>query len=84
MSNPAEVAKTRLQLQGELVKTGYKPVYFGPLDVLNKAWKFEGLGGVQRGLGAAVAYSVSHYVNAQHVILTLLPLSECPANVYSG
>ncbi|PVG03022.1 mitochondrial carrier [Serendipita vermifera] len=56
-SNPAEVAKTRLQLQGELAKGGFKPVYAGPLDVVLKTWKNEGVQGVQRGLGAAYAYS---------------------------
>ncbi|CAG8699277.1 5667_t:CDS:2 [Acaulospora colombiana] len=58
ISNPAEVAKTRLQLQGELAKGGFKPVYAGPLDVVFKTWKNEGVQGVQRGLGAAYAYSV--------------------------
>ncbi|KAI0283413.1 mitochondrial carrier [Russula aff. rugulosa BPL654] len=33
-SNPAEVAKTRLQLQGELVKGGGKKVYRNALDIL--------------------------------------------------
>lgn len=56
-SNPAEVAKTRLQLQGELVKTGYKAIYTGPLDTIRKTWTHEGIYGVQRGLGAAYAYS---------------------------
>jgi hypothetical protein len=54
-SNPAELAKTRLQLQGELVKGGGARVYKGPLDVLSKTWRNEGLRGLQRGLGPAVS-----------------------------
>lgn len=79
VTNPAEVAKTRLQLDGELqsrsaaraipaaladkipvVPTSLKAgpngrVYSGPLDCLKKTWQFEGIRGVQRGLGAAVS-----------------------------
>lgn len=60
MSNPAEVAKTRLQLQGELMKTGnYQKMYSNTFDVLGKTFQKEGLKGIQRGLTAAYAYSVS-------------------------
>nr|VWO99183.1 Calcium dependent mitochondrial carrier protein [Ganoderma boninense] len=53
-SNPAEVAKTRLQLQGELMKGGGgERVYKNVFDVLLKAWRNEGFRGVQRGLGPA-------------------------------
>lgn len=57
-SNPAEVAKTRLQLQGELVKGGGIRVYNNTYDVLLKTAKNEGFRGVQRGLGAAYVYQV--------------------------
>jgi hypothetical protein len=53
-SNPAEVAKTRLQLQGELVKSGGARVYKNTLDVLVKTWRNEGIRGVQKGLVPAV------------------------------
>ncbi|GAA5951021.1 hypothetical protein JCM8115_005033 [Rhodotorula mucilaginosa] len=83
VSNPMEVTKTRLQLDGELQgKAHLKPVlaaaggggiaipdahaspkagpngkvYNGTFDCFRKTWKSEGLGGVQRGLGAAYAY----------------------------
>lgn len=56
VSNPAEVAKTRLQLQGELVKGGKKRVYKDALDVLAKTWRNEGMRGLQRGLGPAYIY----------------------------
>ncbi|KAI5120850.1 hypothetical protein M0805_007037 [Coniferiporia weirii] len=57
-SNPAEVAKTRLQLQGELAKGGGVKVYNGAIDVLAKTWKNEGIRGLQRGLGPAYVYQI--------------------------
>ncbi|KAF8634886.1 hypothetical protein AX15_000639 [Amanita polypyramis BW_CC] len=58
VSNPAEVAKTRLQLQGELAKkTGVK-VYNNVLDVFKKTFKNEGVRGLQRGLTTAYAYQL--------------------------
>lgn len=54
ISNPAEVAKTRLQLQGELVKGGGTKVYNNAFDVFAKTWRNEGIRGMQRGLGPAV------------------------------
>ncbi|KAJ7161277.1 mitochondrial carrier domain-containing protein [Mycena crocata] len=58
VSNPAEVAKTRLQLQGELAKAGTQKVYKNALDVLGKTYKNEGIRGMQRGLGPAYAYQI--------------------------
>jgi solute carrier family 25, member 34/35 len=55
VSNPAEVAKTRLQLQGELSKGGGEKVYKNAIDAFAKTWKNEGLRGMQRGLGPAVS-----------------------------
>ena len=57
VSNPAEVAKTRLQLQGELAKEGGTKVYKHSLDVFAKTWKNEGIRGMQRGLYPAVSGS---------------------------
>jgi hypothetical protein len=54
-TNPAEVAKTRLQLQGELAKAGEKKVYKNVFDVFAKTWRNEGIRGMQRGLGPAVS-----------------------------
>ncbi|KAI0364160.1 mitochondrial carrier [Pilatotrama ljubarskyi] len=53
-TNPAEVAKTRMQLQGELMKGGGAKVYKNVFDVLAKTMKNEGVRGMQRGLGPAV------------------------------
>jgi len=55
VSNPAEVAKTRLQLQGELAKTMTVRVYNNVFDVFRKTFKNEGIRGVQRGLAPAVS-----------------------------
>ncbi|KAI8992749.1 mitochondrial carrier [Trametes punicea] len=57
-SNPAEVAKTRMQLQGELVKTGAVKVYKNAFDALFKTWRNEGIKGTQRGLAPAYLYQV--------------------------
>lgn len=53
-SNPAEVAKTRMQLQGELAKGGGQKVYNNAFDVIAKTWRNEGVRGLQRGLSTAV------------------------------
>ncbi|KAI0739556.1 mitochondrial carrier [Daedaleopsis nitida] len=58
-SNPAEVAKTRMQLQGELMKSGGQKAYRNVIDVFVKTWKNEGIRGVQRGLGPAYFYQVA-------------------------
>jgi len=62
VSNPAEVAKTRLQLQGELAKEGVKKVYNNALDVFGKTWKNEGIKGLQRGLSTAVSSAILLYL----------------------
>ncbi|KAB5590071.1 Mitochondrial oxaloacetate transport protein [Ceratobasidium theobromae] len=54
----AEVAKTRLQLQGELQSKGTPKVYKNVFDVFFKTWRNEGIRGVQRGLGPAYVYQV--------------------------
>ncbi|KAJ3750804.1 mitochondrial carrier domain-containing protein [Lentinula detonsa] len=58
ISNPAEVIKTRLQLQGELAKEGAVRVYRHAPDAFVKTWKNEGLRGLQRGLGPAYMYQI--------------------------
>ncbi|THH29055.1 hypothetical protein EUX98_g5130 [Antrodiella citrinella] len=58
ISNPAEVAKTRLQLQGELAKGGGVKVYNNVFDVFKKTWRNEGIRGIQRGLGPAYSYQI--------------------------
>lgn len=72
MSNPAEVAKTRLQLQGELAKTTSVRVYNNVLDVFRKTFKNEGIRGVQRGLAPAVSLFdyLSHSLTTRSVCLS--------------
>lgn len=58
LSNPMEVAKTRLQLQGELAKEGIK-VYNNVGEVFTKTYKNEGIRGLQRGLGTSYVYQTA-------------------------
>ena len=84
-SNPPEVAKTRLQLQGELAKGGGQKVYKNAIDVFAKTWRNEGIRGLQRGLGAAVSSpsifvaSPSHFfsMHTRQALSLALPLSPC-------
>lgn len=57
-TNPMEVAKTRLQLQGELGASG-KPLGGNPVSALVQIFKNEGIKGFQRGLVPALAYQVT-------------------------
>ena len=64
-SNPFEVAKTRMQLQGELAKNGGIKVYNNAIDVLAKTWKNEGIRGLQRGLAPAVSIPLRSVFNCR-------------------
>ncbi|CAE6455257.1 unnamed protein product [Rhizoctonia solani] len=70
LSNPAEVAKTRLQLQGELQSKGAPKVYRNVFDVFIKTWKNEGIRGVQRGLGPAVSRAWYSHAELKPIFLT--------------
>jgi solute carrier family 25 protein 34/35 len=51
LSNPFEVIKVRLQMQGELQKRGvYMKVYKGVLHAFYSIARLEGLRGIQKGL----------------------------------
>ncbi|CAL1707486.1 unnamed protein product [Somion occarium] len=58
VSNPAEVAKTRLQMQGELAKDGGVRVYKNTFDALVKTGRNEGIRGIQKGLPPAYGYQI--------------------------
>ncbi len=59
-TNPCEVLKTRIQLQGELMAKGEgSRAYNGTLDAIVKTIKYDGVKGLQKGLGLGVAYQVS-------------------------
>ncbi len=56
-SNPMDVVKTRLQLQGELMKKGAAPLHYrGMFHACYVVFCNEGLRGLQKGLGAAFAW----------------------------
>ena len=63
LSNPLEVCKTRMQLQGELVSKSatsatvkqYKNVFHAFYTILTK----EGIAGLQRGLAPGIAYQAA-------------------------
>ncbi|KAK9707676.1 Mitochondrial oxaloacetate carrier protein [Basidiobolus ranarum] len=59
-SNPWEVVKTRLQLQGELTakNAGLRP-YNNSFSALTIIFKTEGIRGLQKGLGPAYCYQVA-------------------------
>jgi solute carrier family 25 protein 34/35 len=56
-TNPVEVVKTRLQLQGELAS--HQRPYRGPVDAIVKIWKYEGIRGVHAGFVPAVMYQLA-------------------------
>lgn len=51
ISSPVELAKTRLQIQGE---SGGRALYKGPLDCLRQLFRVEGMRGAFRGLGSTI------------------------------
>ncbi|KAF4097182.1 solute carrier family 25 member 34 [Onychostoma macrolepis] len=57
LTNPLEVVKTRLQLQGELAAQGsYRRLYRGVMQALWLVAGADGLRGLQKGLTAALLY----------------------------
>ncbi|KAJ1916808.1 Mitochondrial oxaloacetate carrier protein, partial [Tieghemiomyces parasiticus] len=63
-TNPMEVVKTRLQLQGEKLipsgstRTGAPRLRLGTLSTLTFLFRSEGLAGLQKGLGTAYLYQL--------------------------
>ncbi len=61
-SNPGEVQKTRIQLQGELMAKGEgSRAYNSTWDAIVKTIKHDGVRGLQKGLGTGIAYQVSFF-----------------------
>lgn len=59
VTNPIELVKTRMQLQGELAAKGQtKKIYTGLFQGLGTIMKHEGIRGVQRGLISAYVYQI--------------------------
>ena len=58
-TNPIEVVKTRMQVQGELLKIGKaQQLYTNPFQAFYLIGREEGLKGLQGGLGPAVLYQL--------------------------
>ena len=58
-TNPIEVVKTRMQLQGELTASGnFVKTYKNPIQAFSVIYHNEGIKGIQKGLGPAVGYQV--------------------------
>ncbi|KAF0698062.1 Aste57867_11310 [Aphanomyces stellatus] len=55
-SNPMEVVKTRMQLQGELAAKGAPIVYRNSFHAFFTICRLEGVAGIQRGLVAGMCY----------------------------
>eukprot|EP01137_Pigoraptor_chileana_P014731 Opistho-2@69739 len=53
ITNPFDVAKVRVQLQGELSKGGQR-VYNGSIDCIRKTYRHEGIRGLQKGITPAL------------------------------
>lgn len=60
LTNPLEVVKTRLQLQGELASRSQAPrVYTGVFQALGVIGRHEGVRGLQKGLITAYIYQIA-------------------------
>ncbi|CCH42324.1 Mitochondrial oxaloacetate transport protein [Wickerhamomyces ciferrii] len=57
-TNPIELVKTRMQLQGELSHSNQAKVYKNPIQALGKIYSNEGIKGVQKGLVCAYIYQI--------------------------
>lgn len=70
-TTPLDVAKTRLQTQGEYVLTDRGVVqYRGMIDAVVKVFEQEGMRGLTRGLGARVLF---HSMSASLAWTTYVP-----------
>jgi len=59
VSHPIELVKTRLQLQGELIRTSRgEKVYKGPVHGAWLVLRNEGISGMYRGILAGIAYQI--------------------------
>ncbi|KAI8060725.1 mitochondrial carrier domain-containing protein [Gongronella butleri] len=94
-SNPIEVVKTRLQLQGELVRAGTLSVasrpYHNSFQAMNLIFKNEGFRGIQRGLGVAYIYQVclngsrlGLYGPVHNTVIETLGLQSAQSKVAAG
>ncbi|KAM3824256.1 solute carrier family 25 member 34 isoform 2-T2 [Vipera latastei] len=91
-TNPLEVVKTRLQLQGELRCQGsYRRHYRGVLQALVAVSRADGLRGLQKGLAAGLLYQglmnsvrFGAYSHAEDIGLTQQPGGTLAAGAVAG
>ncbi|XP_066493608.1 solute carrier family 25 member 34 [Tiliqua scincoides] len=91
-TNPLEVVKTRLQLQGELCSQGTYPRHYrGVLQAMLAVSKADGLRGLQKGLTAGLLYQglmngvrFCFYSHAEDVGLTKKPGGTIVAGAVAG
>lgn len=91
-TNPLEVVKTRLQLQGELRARGsYPRPYRGVLQALAAVGRADGLRGLQKGLAAALLYQglmngvrFCCYARLETLGLTQQPAGSVAAGAVAG
>jgi solute carrier family 25, member 34/35 len=70
-TNPLDVIKTRLQLQGELQTRGAHPVHYkNPFHAFYVVAKNDGLKGLQKGLVPALWY-VIHFLHFFTILYTI-------------
>lgn len=91
-TNPLEVVKTRLQLQGELRPQGsYQRHYRGVLQAVAAVSRADGLRGLQKGLAAGLLYQglmnsvrFGFYSHAEDIGLTQHPGGTLAAGAVAG
>ncbi|KAF9119472.1 Mitochondrial oxaloacetate carrier protein [Mortierella sp. GBA39] len=97
LTNPAEVIKTRLQLQGELARQvpGSQRIYTNFGQAMVHILRYEGVRGIQRGLGCAYMYQllmngtrlglydpIKHQIH--HLLKTDPAKPSYPVNIVAG
>lgn len=91
-TNPLEVVKTRLQLQGELCARGSYPRHYrGVLQAMVAVRRADGLRGLQKGLAAGLLYQglmngvrFGFYSHAEGIGLTQHPGGTLAAGAVAG
>lgn len=96
-TNPIELVKTRMQLQGELTAKGPK-IYKNPIQALFLIYKNEGIRGIQSGLVCAYVYQLGLngcrlglYEPARNIINSIFypdldprRVQNIPINIFAG
>merc|ERR1712004_350520 len=81
--SPMELAKTRMQVQGQGVKKSKQAIYKGPVDCIVKIYRAEGVRGTFKGLGLTFLRetpSFAVYFSSYEIMARKFQgdLEECP------